>query len=295
MKHNVILYLLLLCLYSCKPKNNSSLLKTSSGFEYIIIKTSTTTDTILQGDVVKVQLKQYVDDSLLNNTYVTMPVYIKNDSTLKKFDFTEIIPQLKVNDSAICYFGTKAIIEKGPKETKVPSFLKNGKQIIVHFKVISKFASDSLAKMDYDKEKQIWDTIVSRNDKLGLAMAAKRYDSLISKQPQGLIKLANGVKVQLVEKGTGAAIKTNDEINVHYRGFTDLGNFFESTLPNKPFELHIGHNESIVGFEAGLASLHLGDSAHIFVPAPLAYGTKAAGNKIPAFSNLIFKVRVTKK
>ncbi len=295
MKHKAILYLLILCVYSCNSKKNSNLLKTPSGFEYTIIKSNTATDTIIPGDIVKVHLMQYVDDSLLNNTYAAMPVYVKNDSTLRKFDFSEIIPQLKVNDSAVCYFNTKDIVEKGPKGTVVPAFLKKGKQIIVHFKVIHKFATDSLAKVDYDKEKQLWDTIVSRKDKLGLATAAMRYDSLISKQPQGLTKLANGVRVQLIEKGTGAAIQTNDEINVHYRGYTDLGNFFESTLPNKPFELHIGHNESIIGFETGLASLHFGDSAHIFVPAPLAYGAKAAGNKIPAYSNLIFKVRVTKK
>jgi FKBP-type peptidyl-prolyl cis-trans isomerase FkpA len=294
MYKKIIPYLLLLAVYSCKPKPKAGLIKTDSGFEYAIIKNAAPADSILAGDMVKVHIQQYVDDSLLNNTFGKLPLYFKNDTSLKKFDFTEIIPLLRINDSAVCYFDTKTIVAKGPKGTIVPPFLKKGKQIIVQVKVIGKFLSDSLAKLDFDKEKMRWDSIVAIQDKKGLAIAAIRYDSLIKTQPN-ILKLPSGVHVWVVEKGTGAAIKKEDELTVFYKGFTDDGKFFESTNAAKPFEVHIGHNETIPGFETGLASLHFGDSAHIFVPSPLAYGTKPAGNKIPAYANLIFKVRVIKK
>ncbi len=286
-------YSVLLFLFSCS-NNNDGFSKTTSGFYYKIFSGNLKKDSIKKNYIAKIQLQQFIDDSLLSGPDV-LPQYVKITDSVQKFDFPEILPLMCVQDSAICKFATKDIIKKSVKATQIPPFLTKGKNIIVKIKVLQQFNNDSVAQQDFEKEKTAYEAIKAVRDKAGMAKAQVRFDSLCKTLPSTTQKLTNGVMVSVVEKGSDKKIITDNEINVYYKGFLDNGDFFEATPFDKPYEMQIGQNESIEGFETGVASLHIGDSAHIYVPATLAYGTNAAGDKIPRYSNLVFKVRVLAK
>lgn len=292
------IYLVLLSglLFSCTDKKNNDGFKTTkSNFEYKIIPAASG-EAIQKGDVVKVHLTQFIDDSLMNDTRAGMPEYIKIDSTLREFDFSEILPLMKVNDSAICIFSTKEILKRIPaSESYPPHFLENGKFIKVYFRVVDKFSPDSLAMEDYKKEKLQFDIVMVAKEKAGFDKAAISFDSLINSIKTPISKLPNGVVVQIMDKGSGGKIQKGDSVAVVYKGMLANGFLFEETTAAQPFVFRAGHNEAVEGFDKGITSLTFGDRAKIYIPAKLAYGASIAGDNIPPFSNLLFEVIVKKK
>lgn len=282
-------------LLSC---NNTSVQKeagfttTKSRFDYKIISPASKGDSLLRGDVAKIHLRQFMDDSLMNDTYKGMPVYIKIDSTMREFDLSEIVPMMKVNDSAVCIFSTKEILKRAAAETHAPGFLKRGKNIKVYFKVIAKFSADSRAEQDMAAEQKRLDSAIAVRENAAYKIASVSFDSLIKSIKAPLQKLPNGIFVQMMQKGTGAKIKSGDSVAVVYKGMLANGSVFEATTHKNPFILRPGQGDAVEGFDSGIASLSFGDKAKLFIPSKIAYGPNPAGGQIPAFANLIFEVEI---
>jgi FKBP-type peptidyl-prolyl cis-trans isomerase FkpA len=285
---------LLVVFFSCHNQKGETWQTTKSGFTYHIVSFNSG-DTIYKGDVVKLNLQQFADDSLLNDTYRQMPEYIKIDSTLRTFDYTEILPLMKVNDSAICIFPVATVLKKAEKNIPGPAFLTGKKQIQVYIKIVGRFSSDSTALQDYAMEKAVRDSGALIVEKKAFEKARFVFDSLIKRINKPVKKLSNGVYVQLIKAGTGPRIQKGDSISVFYRGMLTDGTVFETTDSKSPFLLQAGEGEAVEGLDSGIASLAFGDKANIFIPAHLAYGANKAGNKIPPFSNLVFEVQVMKQ
>ncbi len=273
-------------------KKEEGFTRTKTNFDYKIISSVGGGDTLMRGDIAKIHLRQFMDDSLMNDTYNGMPVYIKIDSTLREFDLSEIVPLMKVNDSAVCIFSTKEILKRAAAETHAPGFLERGKNVKVYFKVIAKFSADSLAAQDLTAEQKIFDSAIAVKENAAYKIAAVSFDSMIKSIKAPMTKLANGIFVQMLQKGSGAKIKVGDSVDVVYKGMLANGHVFESTTRAKPFTLRPGQGDAVEGFDAGIASLSFGDKAKIYIPAKLAYGPNPAGGKIPAFANLVFEVDI---
>lgn len=291
------LYFILLSavLFSCNNKavkKEEGFTTTKSNFDYKIITPAAGGDTLLRGDIAKIHLRQFMDDSLMNDTYKGMPVYIKIDSTLRAFDLSEIVPLMKVNDSAVCIFSTKEILKRAAAETHAPGFLARGKNVKVYFKILAKFSADSLSEKDMAAEQKRFDSARTVKENAAYNIAAVSFDSLIKSVKAPLIKLPNGIFVQMLQKGSGAKIKSGDSVAVVYKGMLANGSVFESTTHAKPFTLRPGQDDAVEGFDSGIASLSFGDKAKIYIPSKLAYGPNPAGGKIPVFANLIFEVQI---
>lgn len=284
----------LLLLLSCKSSQNTDdgFKKTPSGFRYKMIKAARPGDSIHRRDVVKVQLYQYIDDSLLNTTVGKMPQYVVIDNSLRPFDYTELLSQMQVGDSAVCLFATSDIIKRAEKGATVPAYLKNGKQIKVFFKILACFAEEAEAMADMERTQSSLVGYTKEDEAAGLKRAAVSFDSLIKSLPQKPVKLASGVYVQITEPGSGGKIKQGQEVGVIFQGKLMNGTIFDASTAENPFLLHAGTREAVEGFDDAIASLSIGDKATLYIPAHLAFGAKKAGEYIPAFSNLIFTVEI---
>jgi FKBP-type peptidyl-prolyl cis-trans isomerase FkpA len=265
---------------------------TASGFQYKIIRAARPGDSIHRRDVVKVQLYQYIDDSLLNTTVGKMPEYVLIDKSLRQFDYTELLPQMRVNDSAVCIFATSDIIKRAEKGVKVPLYLEKGKQIKVFFKILASFTEEAEAMADMERTKSGLVGYTKEDEAAGLKRAAASFDSLIGSLPQKPSKLACGVYVQVTHKGSGEKIKQGQEVGVVFEGKLMNGTIFDASSKENPFLMHAGTKEAMEGFDEAILSLSIGDKATLYIPAPLAFGAKRAGEYIPAFSNLIFAVEI---
>jgi FKBP-type peptidyl-prolyl cis-trans isomerase FkpA len=276
-------------LFSC----SDGLKKTASGFKYQVFPSATPGDSIKRRDVVKVQLQQYADDTLIGSTIGKMPQYVEINNELREFDYTELLSAMRVNDSAVCFFEIKDIMKRAGKDAKMPKLLENRKQVKVCFRILNKFSSEAEAMFDQEKTQNSLVGYTGMDEKAGLSIAAKSFDSLIKVLPVPPLKLEGGVYVDIKEKGTGGKIKAGQQVAVIYRGMLINGKVFEEKTKEDPFVIHAGIGEASRGFDIAVSSLSVGDKARVYVPAPLAYGAQKVGDYIPAFSNLVFDMEIT--
>jgi FKBP-type peptidyl-prolyl cis-trans isomerase FkpA len=267
--------------------------KTNSGFFYQVAGRGNNTGTpIVKGNVVKVHLNQYLDDSLMSSTYEALPEYVKIDSTLRQFDYTEILPVMGCGDSMICLFPTKTIIEKAGGVKKAPVFLQQGEYVKVAVKIAACFTSDSLAVADFRNEQAIRSNNQQAQDAIGLAAAQKTFDAHIAGLKVPLKKLPCGVYVEYLQQSGNPVLQEGLEVSLKYKGKLLDGTLVEETAAGKPFKMHVGEGQSIEGFDKGVAALSPGDRARLYIPAAMAYKGKKKGQKIPAYTNLVFEVEV---
>ncbi len=95
-------------------------------------------------------------------------------------------------------------------------------------------------------------------------------------------------------EGTGAAVTKGKKVKVHYTGkLMANGKKFDSSRDRgEPIEFEVGKGQVIQGWEKGLTHFKKGGKGTLYIPSPLAYGSKGAGDMIPADAILIFDVEV---
>jgi len=102
-----------------------------------------------------------------------------------------------------------------------------------------------------------------------------------------------------VKVGTGREAKLGDIAVVQYTGwiYDPLGNKehgakFDSSVGGDPFSFPIGIGKVIKGWDKGVVGMKVGGKRTLIIPPALAYGSRGAGNVIPANATLIFDVEL---
>jgi FKBP-type peptidyl-prolyl cis-trans isomerase len=104
--------------------------------------------------------------------------------------------------------------------------------------------------------------------------------------------VAENVKIEDIEEGTGPAVKSGDTIVMHYTGTLTDGTKFDSSVDrNEPFETQIGVGQVIQGWDIGVLGMKVGGKRKLTIPPSLGYGDRATGN-IPPNSILIFDLEL---
>lgn len=101
-----------------------------------------------------------------------------------------------------------------------------------------------------------------------------------------------GMKVEILQQGTGDAAKTGDTVTVNYTGTLEDGTKFDSSLnPGRtPFQFTLGQNRVIQGWELGVLGMKVGEKRKLTIPPELGYGSQGAGGLIPPNATLIFEI-----
>ena len=116
--------------------------------------------------------------------------------------------------------------------------------------------------------------------------------SLNNASPQNNMSFdIQGMKVDVLQQGTGDAAKTGDTVTVNYTGTLTDGTKFDSSLnPGRtPFQFTLGQNKVIQGWELGVVGMKVGEKRKLTIPPELGYGSQTVG-PIPANSTLVFEV-----
>jgi len=191
-----------------------------------------------------------------------------------------------------------ALLKKGSKATfYIPSGLAYGSQdrsptipansiLVFNVEVLNvqteediKHEHEEAAKMQVAKDDSIMKAYFEKNN-----LHPKRTAS-------GLYYIVNS-------QGTGAQPVEGDKVSVNYTGKTIQGETFDSNTDSAfhhmtPFTFNVGKGMVIKGWDEGIALLHKGEKATLYIPSGLAYGEHAPSPKIPANGILIFDVELT--
>lgn len=124
-------------------------------------------------------------------------------------------------------------------------------------------------------------------------------------------KTESGLIFNIVQKGSGKKPAAGTTVYVHYAGFFENGDLFDSSYENvekdfgkfnpqkaaqngyQPFPFQAGKKDGLIpGFLEGLEKMSFGDKAVIFIPSNLGYGAQGAGGVIPPNTNLVFELEL---
>lgn len=112
-----------------------------------------------------------------------------------------------------------------------------------------------------------------------------------NKKKPGIITTASGLQYEIIKKGTGAKPTATDKVKVHYHGTLINGDLFDSSI-NRGYPITFPLNQVLAGWTEGVQLMNVGSKYKFFIPANLAYGDQAAGDKIKPGTALIFEVEL---
>jgi peptidylprolyl isomerase len=102
-----------------------------------------------------------------------------------------------------------------------------------------------------------------------------------------------GLQYCILEKGSGPKAERGKTVEVHYTGFLENGDIFDSSvLKGQPISFRLGVGMVIPGWDEGLTYLNGGGKALLSIPYNLAYGESGRPPLIPPKARLIFNVEL---
>lgn len=269
---------------------------TEDGFRYTIHKAGASD--------VTAQPSQYVyfkAGALLDDTSVLQPLsdlvrfQIKPDTGMAAMQvnpIVEILQQMSPGDSANVYV-TLDSIPQAKMQFPNNKFINN--YFLVEDIVDEETALDAIAK---EKEEAM---VLMQEAKAKSPKVDSLVNMYLSKYKNGeleadLQKLESGLELYTVIPGSGEPVG-NSKVEVHYWGVLEEdGKMFDNSYDRgMPFSLTVGAGSVIKGWDEGLAMLHPGEEALLFIPSELGYGENGAGSDIPANADLVFYVEVLKQ
>lgn len=133
-------------------------------------------------------------------------------------------------------------------------------------------------------------------------------------QKKATQKTSTGLEYTIFQKGSGKKPAAGSTVYVHYAGFFESGELFDSSYEDVskafgkfnqqkadaqayvPFPFQYGNKTGLIpGFLEGLEKMNIGDKAVLFIPSHLGYGEAGAGGVIPPNTNLIFELELLDK
>lgn len=200
-------------------------------------------------------------------------------------------------------------IEQNDEILKV-SIIRNG-TAAKKFDAVKVFTSFFSHEAENQKKQAL---ISAENKKLYEA----KYKEVIAKkvayfetQKKTAIKTGSGLAYKVVVKGKGKKPKVGSALYIHYAGFLENGELFDTSLETVardfgkfdqrrcdarqylPIPFEAGRKDGMIpGFIEGIEKLSFGDKAILFIPSPLAYGAQGAGGVIPPNANIIFEIEL---
>jgi FKBP-type peptidyl-prolyl cis-trans isomerase len=103
-----------------------------------------------------------------------------------------------------------------------------------------------------------------------------------------------GLEIEVLKEGSGAAAKNGDKVTVHYTGWLENGTKFDSSLDReRPFSFLLGTGQVIKGWDMGVLGAEVGEKRRLTIPPELGYGERGTpGGPIPPNATLIFEVEL---
>ena len=294
----IIFLFAVLFLFSCSNNKdeNYSTLKYNKGF-YKIIKKNKTGDTAKAGEYILYNIlfednKGKVFRKALDENK-TLREHVIADTSLMK-DLTavsEVLYKMTKGDSAFLYIPLTEAERTGDMKNSDTLFFYINVRDIIDEKKMRDIIEDEFLRQEADETaariKQI-----EVDQKIMKARDEYKKGKLKAK----LKRTPNGVEILTLEKGSGKAVKKGSRISIGYYGMTmkDADTFDNSFRRNKDFEMVVGTQQVIPGWDEAFENMNVGDKAVIFVPSKMAFGEKGKLPIIPPNADLVFYVEIHK-
>jgi FKBP-type peptidyl-prolyl cis-trans isomerase len=107
----------------------------------------------------------------------------------------------------------------------------------------------------------------------------------------GVFVSETGLQYEVISEGSGEKPLGTDTVRVHYEGALTDGTVFDSSY-ERDESAEIPLEQVIPGWSEGIQLMNVGSAYRFYIPSALAYGAQGAGQVIPPYSTLVFKVEL---
>lgn len=251
------------------------------------------------GQTVLINVNTWIKDSLVQSTSrdfggpreVTIP-----DSVMLKDRvpavFDALLSMVK-GDSATAIQPVDSITAKG-----IPQSFGEVKEIRFDVVLVDIVTPEMLEKRAAEEqEKAMAEMAINEDAKkrasgVATMVKATAADYRAGKLDSKLKTTPTGLKIMVVEQGSGAAITKGEQIKTHYYGVLTNGTMFDNSFERgQALPFAAGVRQMIPGFDEGAMTLNHGGKAYLFIPSELGYGPQGQGS-IPPNSELIFYIEL---
>jgi FKBP-type peptidyl-prolyl cis-trans isomerase FklB len=127
--------------------------------------------------------------------------------------------------------------------------------------------------------------------KMELMTAEGRAFLLENAKKKGVVSLPSGLQYKIIKEGNGAIPIDGQTVKTNYKGSLINGKQFDSSY-DRGQPATFGVNQVIAGWTEALKLMPVGSQWELYIPYNLAYGERAMGANIPAYSTLIFTIEL---
>lgn len=289
MKRNAVI-LVSLALLAIAGCTDVGFKKTKSGIMYKIMSKDGVAQ-VKRGQWMKIHVRQTINDSVLGQTYGQLPVYIQADSIPAMHDPREILPFLHKGDSAVVVMFADSIFKR---QGGLPEFMKRKDKLIMTFKVLEVFASDSIKIDDETKEISAFQTRQAAESEGKKAEVVKEIETYLAEKKVNYQKAAGGTYVVVTERGTEPLADTGMTASVKYRGtLFKTDRVFDQNMDGskQPYPVRVGTATVVKGWEEGLPYFGKGGKGMLYVPFWQGYG--ATGPMNTPYATMVFDIEIT--
>ena len=296
--------------------NNVSYQKAKSGMLYKIISSNSKDSIVKEGQWLKLNFTQKLNDSVMQTSYGKMPVYAQVASNpANQYNPAELFHLLRKGDSVLTVVMTDSLLTKGIVQ-ELPPFMKKGDRITTSFKVIEIFKNDSLYQADAtiegekDKPRQMKEQEEQmakmkkemreqkQKDELEMeksgeaAKGVQEMEAFLKAKNIAAQKTGKGTFVTIQQQGTGPQAEDGKYVTVKYNG-KHLAT--DSSFQANSYTFPLGQGEVIAGWDEGLKLFKEGGKGTLYVPGFRAYGKNPPqGSPFKPFEPLKFDVELLK-
>jgi FKBP-type peptidyl-prolyl cis-trans isomerase len=104
------------------------------------------------------------------------------------------------------------------------------------------------------------------------------------------VTTGSGLRYADVRVGTGTLATTGRNVAVHYIGWLEDGERFDTSFDGQPLTFTLGQQGTVIpGWQEGIRGMRVGGRRRLVIPPSLGYGDQEQGS-IPPNSTLVFDV-----
>lgn len=286
MKRSICLVAMCLLVFatfmSCEPKSPFPGYKpTETGLYYKQIVAGTG-EQLQLGDVVRLRLAYYLNDSLLFTTdNLPEPAFDQVRESVFQGDLYEGLRMMHVGDSMSFMINSDSTFRKQFRAPILPDFVSP--DVFLRWEVV---VDEAMSEEAFQQKKL--DEMEANYQVANEEFAAYLEANGVKAEPQ-----ESGLVYVCTKKGKGPKPGYKNMVKVHYTGRLLDGRVFDSSVERgEPIEFQLGVGQVIPGWDEGIALMTKGEKGVLYIPANLAYGPRQAGELITPYSNLVFEVEL---
>tara|TARA_Y100000385_G_scaffold199086_1_gene206144 strand:- start:3896 stop:4573 length:678 start_codon:yes stop_codon:yes gene_type:complete len=179
----------------------------------------------------------------------------------------------------------------------IANSLKSGGIDTLNYEIFTEAIKDIIIHNHAAMDGQLSNTVINnyvakaKAAKMELMTAEGRAFLSENAKKKGVVSLPSGLQYKIIKEGNGDIPTNGQTVKTNYKGTLINGKQFDSSY-DRGQPATFGVNQVIAGWTEALKLMPVGSQWELYIPHNLAYGERAMGANIPAYSTLIFTLEL---